>query len=131
MIKEGKESVRARDNVIFELGLFMGVLGRERTLIVVNKDVTYPSDLLGITHFPYEPNDEDLHASMTSTAAKIRQHIKKVQNKPVSGFGSEAVHKLGFGISQHTHTEGAIGSRRSNSGGWSCSLAIRTPRSGR
>lgn len=39
----------ARDNIIFELGLFMGSLGRERTYALVDDRVRLPSDLNGIT----------------------------------------------------------------------------------
>src|ERR1700743_2959049 len=40
-----------RDNVLFELGLFVGGLGRNRTFIVFDrsKQVKIPSDLAGIT----------------------------------------------------------------------------------
>lgn len=41
-----------RDNVIFELGLFMGVLGRERTFFMVDKEKR-PTDLDGITYEKY------------------------------------------------------------------------------
>jgi predicted nucleotide-binding protein len=41
-----KSRVVARDNVIFELGLFIVVLGRERTYIIVDRDddLQVPSD---------------------------------------------------------------------------------------
>jgi hypothetical protein len=46
-----------RDNVVFELGLFMGALGRERTYIVHNRTagMRLPSDLAGVTCATYEP----------------------------------------------------------------------------
>lgn len=45
-----------RDNVLFELGLFMGELGRERTFIVRlrSKHLRTPSDLAGVTCLEYE-----------------------------------------------------------------------------
>jgi CRP/FNR family cyclic AMP-dependent transcriptional regulator len=44
-----------RDNCVFELGLFMGALGRDRTFIVRSKgdDIRIPSDLLGVTALEY------------------------------------------------------------------------------
>lgn len=44
-----------RDNVIFELGLFMGALGRDRCVILKpkNLDVKIPTDLLGLACLDY------------------------------------------------------------------------------
>lgn len=41
-----------RDNVIFELGFFMGVLGRTRAFFLVDK-AKIPSDLYGMTYLKY------------------------------------------------------------------------------
>lgn len=44
------ENARARQNVIFETGFFMGKLGRDRVMILVDKDVEIPSDLSGVVY---------------------------------------------------------------------------------
>ena len=43
----------ARDNVLFELGLFMGKLTRRRVLVVQQKDVSVPTDLSGLVTARY------------------------------------------------------------------------------
>jgi len=40
--------VAARDNVLFEFGLFLGVLGKNKVFLLVEEGVTLPSDLKGI-----------------------------------------------------------------------------------
>lgn len=45
---------RARQNVIFELGYFVGKLGRKRVCALVGKDVEIPSDYSGILYIPLE-----------------------------------------------------------------------------
>lgn len=54
-ISRGRRKASPRDNVIFELGLFMGALGRERTFILkpCGTDVRIPTDLLGVTRVEY------------------------------------------------------------------------------
>jgi len=46
----GDSLLSPRDNILFELGLFMGKLGRDRTLLVHprNAQLKLPSDLLGV-----------------------------------------------------------------------------------
>ncbi len=58
IISRGLESTAPRDNVIFELGLFMGALTRERTFLTVPKGIKIriPSDLLGLTTLAFDPD---------------------------------------------------------------------------
>jgi hypothetical protein len=53
VVKRGTESFAPRDNVLFEAGLFMGALGRQRTFLVVDRDVALPSDVGGLTVAQY------------------------------------------------------------------------------
>jgi len=57
-----QQSPVPRDNVIFELGLFIGRLGCGRCFFVVprgDEDLHIPSDLLGITPLTFKPNRDD------------------------------------------------------------------------
>lgn len=45
---------RARQNVIFELGFFIGALGRQRVFALKRGDVELPSDYAGIVYTPYD-----------------------------------------------------------------------------
>jgi CRP/FNR family transcriptional regulator, cyclic AMP receptor protein len=57
VISRGEPSEAPRDNVIFELGLFMGALTRKRTFMLVPRgvDLKIPTDLLGLTPLLYDP----------------------------------------------------------------------------
>ncbi len=48
---------RARQNVIFELGFFVGRLGRKHVCALTKGDVEIPSDYAGIEYIPF--NDAD------------------------------------------------------------------------
>lgn len=71
-----------RDNIIFELGLFMGHLGRSRTLIVCDSQllVKLPSDLAGISIVRYAGNREDgnLIAAVSPACTLIRKAISNL-----------------------------------------------------
>lgn len=68
-----------RDNVVFELGLFMGRLGRARSILMEPRDekVRLPSDLAGLTTISYrfEPG-KDTAALLGPACNKLRDHIK-------------------------------------------------------
>jgi hypothetical protein len=68
-----------RDNVIFELGLFMGRLGRSRCFIVHEKEANLklPTDLAGITVSPYRKRD-NLSAALSPTCTPIIKAIRSL-----------------------------------------------------
>jgi hypothetical protein len=65
----GSGQAAPRDNVVFEAGLFGGVLGMRRTFILHARDSKLPSDLLGLTLVRYE----------ATTAAEIRVMCDKLR----------------------------------------------------
>ena len=71
-----------RDNVMFELGLFMGRLGRSRTFVLYdsNMDLKIPSDLLGIHTVTFHGNrtDGNLTAALSPACTLIRKTIKSL-----------------------------------------------------
>jgi hypothetical protein len=77
----GKKDLTVRDNVLFELGLFIGRLGRKRCYIVIpdNKIFHLPTDLIGVTPGKYEATrtDNNLLAATGSVSNKIKEAIIK------------------------------------------------------
>ncbi|MCQ2998113.1 nucleotide-binding protein, partial [Pseudomonas syringae] len=71
-----------RDNVLFEFGLFIGKLGRNRVFFLQpNKgDLHLPSDLLGVTPGKYdsERSDANLQAATGAACHQIAIQIKKL-----------------------------------------------------
>ncbi|MER5864635.1 nucleotide-binding protein [Kitasatospora sp. NPDC002040] len=52
---EGDLKPRARQNVILELGLFLGLLGRQNVMALYEPGVEIPSDFLGVTYVELDP----------------------------------------------------------------------------
>jgi predicted nucleotide-binding protein with TIR-like domain len=76
-----KEKPAPRDNVVFELGLFMGSLGRERCFIVKEKvpDLKLPTDLLGIHTASFKPPaDRDWKTALEATCLSISERMAKL-----------------------------------------------------
>lgn len=67
-----------RDNIIFELGLFMGHLGRSRTFFLCRKgiDLKIPSDLNGITYISFDGAPLHAEKAVARASSIIRQEIK-------------------------------------------------------
>lgn len=77
-----------RDNVMFELGLFMGRLGRERCFAVVGDDpvIKLPSDLAGITlaRFQSGRGDGNWVSAVSPACTLIRSEILRIVEKSES-----------------------------------------------
>lgn len=77
----GKKQPTVRDNVLFELGLFMGKLTRYRTILVHPKvnDLKLPSDLYGLTLVQYEEGElSTVHDRVKPACAKIREVVQRL-----------------------------------------------------
>ena len=106
-----------RDNVIFELGLFAGHLGIDRSFIVIPADgkaLHVPTDLTGVTPGTYEPRrrDGNLQAALgpfcnqVRMALKGRRPIRKAagirRGQSKSGtLRSVVIHKALYGAKRH------------------------------
>lgn len=81
MIRSRNEHV-VRDNVIFEMGLFVGAIGKSRSFILKPRDVEmhFPTDLLGVTPADYDANrsDGDLVSSTNRACSLIKSEVERL-----------------------------------------------------
>ena len=78
-----------RDNVMFELGLFMGRLGRNRVFAFhpSGSQMKLPSDLAGVTLADYNPDrsDRNWQAATSPWCTRIRNEIERLGVHPSRG----------------------------------------------
>jgi predicted nucleotide-binding protein len=82
-----------RDNVIFELGLFIGFLGPERCFLVVPRgieDLQLPSDIFGLMPATFDParQDKNMQASLGPACNRIRRAVAELGPFPDPRAGS-------------------------------------------
>lgn len=83
-IRENEHS-SVRDNVVLELGMFIGALGLEKCFVLIPKSVDQkfriPTDLAGITVSFYDDKSPDVIGAVTVSCAKIKLAIRKLEAK--------------------------------------------------
>lgn len=82
--ERGQTSLAVRDNVVFEIGFFIGIIGRRRCFIVKGEKVKIPSDLIGITLATFKsPQTSNLENALSGPSTKIIEKIKNIyKNEP-------------------------------------------------
>lgn len=75
-----KEYSSTRDNVVLELGMFIGALGLERCFILVPKSAELifrlPTDLAGVTASYYDNNEPNMVDAVTASCASVKLSIR-------------------------------------------------------
>ena len=87
----GKEYNVIRDNLIFELGLFIGKIGRDKVFFLIPqnfKNLHIPTDLIGITPGTYNAHrkDKNLKASLGPFCNQVREELKDFVYLNIEGF---------------------------------------------
>lgn len=83
----------ARDNVIFELGLFIGAIGRSRTFMVYDRSnrPNLPTDLAGVTPATFEPHKSgNLVASVGAACTTIKTAVTRLGARPANSQALQA-----------------------------------------
>jgi len=80
-VVRGTHRPAVRDNVLFELGLFIGKLGPDKCFILKPRtfsDLHFPSDLLGLTPATYDGarSDGNTTAALGPACNKIRKQLR-------------------------------------------------------
>jgi hypothetical protein len=98
-----------RDNLIFELGLFIGRLGKDRVFFLIPRSIDklhLPSDLLGVAPGTYDNSRDDgnLNASLGPFCNQVRkvmseyvlENLEDIQNEPKHIKAVVTERKLGW-----------------------------------
>jgi hypothetical protein len=81
LLTRGDVVLAPRDNLVFELGIFSGTLGIERTFLVVseNAHAKLPTDFIGVTHATYrDPANRGGVPNTVRAFEQILEAIKRV-----------------------------------------------------
>lgn len=97
LTSRGRAGQTPRDNVIFELGLFIGRLGRNRVFFIVPRNMPklhVPSDLLGVTVLSFDPvrSDGNIRAALGPACNQMRQiFVGSARHSPQEPLASVSI----------------------------------------
>jgi hypothetical protein len=78
----GSDKPTVRDNVLFELGLFIGALGQERCFILKprGEELYLPTDLLGVNTQDYNSNrsDSELESAVNAACSQFLKRMNEL-----------------------------------------------------
>lgn len=81
LIKRWKMLNVMRDNVLFEMGLFLGSLGLQRAFLITHDKISLPSDYDGVTVVKY--NDKNIGNKIAGVITEIEKTKNSFNLKPV------------------------------------------------
>lgn len=80
----GMETKAIRDNIVFEFGLFLGALGRERVFLLSVGDVKIPTDLSGLTRLVFKDRtDGDIRSGLNSAVLNAHGAMKRLGHRKI------------------------------------------------
>lgn len=77
---------KTRDNVIFEFGLFLGMLGRKDCIFLADNQMNIMSDYKGITTILFDQNNLD--DSLSQAVNSIKKYFEEYSNRDINLFPS-------------------------------------------
>lgn len=86
--RRGELARVARDNIIFETGLSIGRLGKERTFLIRGQGTKLPGDFDGINVLVYQPTEDDqtLQSNLLPACYEISKRIRRLgPTEPLPG----------------------------------------------
>ncbi|WP_238882024.1 nucleotide-binding protein [Clostridium sp. YIM B02551] len=75
-----KEYSTVRDNLIFEMGMFIGKIGKERTFYITPRDteIHLPTDLIGFSPATYNKDQSNIIAAVGAACSAIKRKITEL-----------------------------------------------------
>lgn len=74
---QGDQRARARQNVVFELGLFIGLLGRDRVVALNDLSIELPTDFSGVGYVPIDGESWQIELARELKAAGLSVSLDK------------------------------------------------------